>query len=84
MNYNNDDKSAPPFRKGKFKDIVQPRKSRYTRASCTSDADTIDSLVVDMVQVFADVGIVIGGGVVRNIVKGLVKCGWIKTKKLEG
>lgn len=82
MNYNNDDKSSP-FKQGKLKDIVKPKQvTRHTRSSYKSDKEAVDALTVDLVQVLADVGIVIKN--VHTIAKRLMKCGWVKTKKLEG
>lgn len=82
LNYNNDDRSSSPFKKGRLKDVVKPKRPRYTRSSYKSDKDAIDALVIDLVQVFADVGICLKN--VHTIAKGLVRLGWIKVKKIEG
>jgi len=81
-NYNNDDKSSSPFRKGRFKDVVKPKKSRHTRSSYKSDKDAVDALTIDLVQVLANIGICLKN--VHTIARGLIKLGWVKTKKLEG
>lgn len=83
MNYNNDnnDNRPSPFKKGRLKDVVTP-KSRYTRASHKSDKEAIDILTVDLVQVFADVGIHLK--TVHTIAKGLTQLGWTKIKKVKG
>ncbi|KKL50166.1 hypothetical protein LCGC14_2308210 [marine sediment metagenome] len=80
-NYSNDNRSSP-FKKGRFSDIVTPKRPRYTRSSYKSDKDVVDTLTIDLVQVLADVGIVIKN--VHTIAKGLVLLGWTKIKKLEG
>ncbi len=78
-NYNNDGESSP-FKSGKLRDVVKPKRPRYTRSVYKSDKDTIDALTVDLVQVLADVGICLHN--VHTIAKGLVKCGWVKTTKI--
>lgn len=81
LNYNNDESSSP-FKRGRLGDVVKPKKPRYTRSSYKSDKDVIDALVIDLVQVLADVGICLKN--VHTIAKGLVRLGWTKTKKIEG
>ncbi len=80
LNYNND--TSSPFKKGRFKDVVKPKKARHTRSSYKSDKDAVDALTIDLVQVLANVGIVIKN--VHTIARELIKLGWVKTKKLEG
>jgi len=82
LNYSNDDGSSSPFKKGRLNEIVKPKRPRHTRSSYKSDKDAIDALVIDLVQVFADVGIVIKN--IHTIAKGLIKLGWVKLKKIEG
>jgi len=82
LNYNNDDKSSSPFKKGRLNDIVKPKRPRHTRPLYKSDKDITDALVIDLVQVLADVGICLKN--VHTIARGLIKLGWTKTKKLEG
>jgi len=81
-NYNNDDRSSSPFKRGRLADIVKPKRSRYTRSLYKSDKDAIDALIIDLVQVLADFGIVIKN--IHTIARGLIKLGWIKSKKIEG
>ena len=78
-NYNNKDKS--PFKKGRLRDIVKSKKPLIHRTSYKSDKDVVDALTIDLVQVFADVGIIIQN--VHTIAKGLVKLGWAKSKKFK-
>lgn len=80
-NYNNTDKSSP-FKKGRLEDVAIPKRSRYTRPLYKSDKDVIDSLVIDLIQAFAEVGIVIKN--VHSIAKILTRLGWVKSKKIEG
>lgn len=80
MNYNNDNRSSP-FKKGRLKDVVTP-KSRHTRTLHKSDKEVIDILTVDLVQIFADVGIHLK--TVHTIAKKLAQLGWTKIKKVEG
>ena len=81
-NYNRDKYS--PFKKGKAKDIIKPKKPRIHRVFCKSDKDVIDALTIDLVQILADVGIIIGSGTVRTIAKGLNLLGWTKvTKRID-
>lgn len=80
-NYSNNDKSFP-FKKGRLKDIVTPKRLRYTKSLYKSDKDVIDALVIDLIQVFAEVGIVIKN--VHTIAKMLVLLGWVKSKKIKG
>lgn len=82
MNYNNDDDESSPFKKGRLRDVVKPKRSRHTRSSYKSNKDTVDALVIDLVQVLADVGICLKN--VHTIAKGLVLLGWTKSKKIEG
>ena len=77
-NYNKD---KSPFKKGKLRDVVKPKKPLIHRASYKSDKDIVDALTIDLVQMFAEVGIIIQN--VHTIAKGLVKCGWVKSKKLK-
>ena len=81
-NYSNDDESSSPFRKGRLRDVVKPKRPRYTRSVSKSDREVADELTVDLVQVFADVGIVISGGAIRTIAKGLLALGWIRQRKI--
>jgi len=78
-NYNNKDKS--PFKKGRLRDVVKPKKPLIHRTSYKSDKDVVDALTIDLVQMFAEVGIIIQN--VHTIAKGLVKLGWAKSKKLK-
>lgn len=78
-NYNNKDKS--PFKKGRLSDVVKPKKPLIHRTSYKSDKDVVDALTIDLVQMFAEVGIIIQN--VHTIAKGLVKLGWVKSKKLK-
>lgn len=80
-NYNNTDKSFP-FKRGRLSDVVKSKRFRYTRTSHKSDKDVIDTLVIDLVQVLAEVGLVIKN--VHTIAKMLIRLGWIKSKKIEG
>ncbi len=80
-NYNKDNESSP-FKKGKIQDIVKPKRSRHTKVSYTSNKEVVDTLTIDLVQVLADNGICLKR--VHTIARGLVKCGWIKIKKIEG
>lgn len=81
LNYSNDDRSSP-FKKGRLKDVVNPKRPRHTKSSYKSDKDVIDALVIDLIQVLADVGLVIKN--VHTIAKGLIKCGWTKSQKIKG
>lgn len=78
-NYNNKDES--PFKKGRLRDVVKPKKPLVHRTSYKSDKDIVDALTIDLVQVFANVGIIIQN--VHTIAKGLVQLGWTKSKKLK-
>lgn len=78
-NYSN--KGESPFKKGRLSDVVKPKKPLVHRTSYKSDKDIVDALTIDLVQMFAEVGIIIQN--VHTIAKGLVKCGWIKSKKLK-
>ena len=80
-NYNNDNRSFS-FKRGRLRDVVQPKRLRYTRPLYKSDKDAIDSLVIDLVRALADVGIVIKN--VYSIAKILTRLGWVKSKKIEG
>jgi len=80
-NYNNNDKSSP-LKKGRLRDIVTPKRFRYTRSLYKSDKDAINALAIDLIQVLAEIGIVIKN--VHTIAKMLVKCGWTKSKKIKG
>ena len=79
LNYSNNNGSSP-FKKGRLGDIVKPKRSRYTRSLYKSDKDVIDALVVDLIQVFADVGLHIKN--VPTIAKGLVRLGWVRQRKI--
>jgi len=79
LNYNNKGKS--PFKKGRLRDVVKPKKPLVHRTSYKSDKDVVDALTIDLVQMFAEVGIIIQN--VHTIAKGLVKLGWVKSKKLK-
>lgn len=81
-NYNNNDDRSFPFKRGRLRDVVQPKRLRYTRPSYKSNKDAIDSLVIDLVRALADVGIVIQN--VYSIAKILTRLGWVKSKKIEG
>ncbi len=78
-NYSN--KGESPFKKGRLGDVVKPKKPLVHRVSYKADKDVVDALIIDLVQVFAEVGIIIQN--VPTIAKGLAKCGWIKSKKLK-
>lgn len=80
-NNNNNDRSSP-FKRGRLGDVVKPKQSRYTRSLYKSDKDVIDSLVIDLIQAFAEIGIVIKN--VHSIAKILMRMGWVKSKKIEG
>ena len=81
-NYSNDGESSSPFKKGRLQDIVKPKRLRHTRFVGKSDRDVANELTIDLVQVFADVGICLHN--VHTIARGLVRLGWVKLKKLEG
>lgn len=81
LNYTNGNKSSP-FKKGRFSDVVKPKRSRYTKFLHKSDEDTTIALAIDIVQVLADVGICLRN--VHTIAKKLTQLGWIKSKKIEG
>lgn len=82
MNYSNSNKdSRSPFKKGELRDVVKPKSPRVYRPSHKSDKAVINSLVVDLVQVLAGVGINLKN--VHTIVKALVKLGWVKTERIE-
>ena len=81
-NYSNDGESFSPFRKGRLQDIVKPRRPRHTRVTGKSDTDVANELTIDLVQVFADIGICLQN--VHTMARGLVRLGWVKLKKLEG
>jgi hypothetical protein len=78
LNYNNDNGSSP-FKKGRLKDVVK-FKPRHTRVLHKSDKEVIDILTVDLVQVFADVGIHLK--TVYTIAKGLARLGWTRQQKI--
>jgi hypothetical protein len=78
-NYSN--KGESPFRKGRLGDVVKPKKPLVHRTSYKSDKAIVDALTIDLVQEFANIGIIIQN--VHTIAKGLVKCGWVKLKKLK-
>lgn len=78
-NYSNDNRSSP-FKKGRLKDVVKPKLRRHTRPLYTSDKDVVDALVIDIVQVLANIGIVIKN--VHTIARALAKCGWIRQRKM--
>lgn len=78
-NYNNDDESSP-FKRGKLCDVVKPKRHRHTKPSYKSDKDVVDALTIDLVQVFADVGICLKN--VHTIAKGLVRLGWVRQRKI--
>lgn len=80
-NYHNDDKPSP-FKRGRFKDVVSPTRFRHVKTAYKSDKVAIDALIIDLVQVLADMGIHLKN--VHTIAKGLIRLGWTKTKKLEG
>ena len=81
-NYNRDKHS--PFKKGKVEDIIKPKKPRVHKVFYKSDKDVIDALTIDLVQILADVGIIIKSGTVRNIAKGLSRLEWTKvTKRID-
>lgn len=81
MNYYNNDKfKSSPFKRGKFKDIIKPKKNKYVRVSYKSDKEVIDALVIDLVQILADIGIHLKN--VRVIAKGLVRLGWVRRRKI--
>ena len=78
MNYNN---SKSPLKKGRIQDIVQNKKKRISRVRHTSDKEVIAAMTVDLVQVLANMGIELKK--VHTIARGLIRLGWIKTKKIE-
>lgn len=78
-NYSN--KGESPFKKGRLGEVVKPKKPLVHRTSYKSDKDVVDALTIDLVQMFAEVGIIIQN--VHTIAKGLAKCGWVKLKKLK-
>lgn len=80
-NYDNSDKSSP-FKKGRLEDVVIPKRHRYSRSLYKSDKEVIDALVIDLIQAFAEVGIVIKN--VYTIAKILMQLGWVKSKKIKG
>ena len=81
-NYSNDDKTSPPFKKGRFQDVVQPRRSQHTKVSYASNKAVTDALAIDLVQVLADAGICLKN--VHTLAKGLTRLGWIKATKPKG
>jgi len=82
LNYTNKDrKSLSPLKKGKLEDVVKLKKPRVSRSSYKSDKEVIDALGIDLVQIFAEMGIVIKN--IHTIAKGLCKLGWIKQKRIE-
>lgn len=78
-NYSN--KGESPFKKGRLGEVVKPKKPLVHRTSYKSDKDIVDALTIDLVQVFANVGIIIQN--VHTIAKGLVQLGWVRQKKLK-
>jgi len=80
VNYNNNNDKFSPFKKGRFNDIIKPKRSRYSRFLYKSDKDIIDALTIDLVQVLADIGICLKN--IHTIAKGLVRMGWVKSAKI--
>ena len=76
-NYNKDES---PFKKGRLRDVVKSKKPLVHRTSYKSDKDVVDALTIDLVQVFANVGIIIQN--VHIIAKGLVKLGWVCQRRV--
>lgn len=81
-NYNNDKKSSPFIKGKRLKDVVKPKRPRYTRPLYKSNKEAINALVIDLVQILADIGICLKN--VHTIAKGLIRLGWTKSKKIEG
>lgn len=79
MNYSKN-KSAP-VKGGRLSDVVKPRKRRFTRVPAETPAEVVVALKMDLVQVLADLGIVLSN--VHTIARHLVQKGWIQSKKIE-
>ena len=79
MNYTSNNEK--PFKKGKMSDVVKPKKRLFRRLSNSDKSASTYALQSDLVQILADLGIVIQN--VHTISRKLINRGWVKTKQIE-
>jgi hypothetical protein len=78
-NYNS--KNESPFKKGRMDDVIKPTRPKVHRIRHASIKDATVEMYEDLVQVFANKGIILSN--VYSLAADLIKRGWQKHSKIE-